>query len=64
MTDESIFSSKYYFVICTRNFCATHIESGGWKFKVHSHDKLVCPNGMHTASNSVYLVRAAAVRKC
>lgn len=29
MTDESIFSSKYYFVICTRNFCATHIESGG-----------------------------------
>ncbi len=31
------------------------------KFKAHCHDRAVCPTCMHTACNSMYFVRAAAV---
>ncbi len=32
------------------------------KLKAHYHDGVVCPNCMHTACNSMYSVKAAAVR--
>ncbi len=31
------------------------------KFKAHYHDGVICPNCVHTACNSMYFVKAAAV---
>ncbi len=47
---------------CTPNFCikaATDI--GESKFKGHYHGRVICPNCMHTACNSMCFVRTAAV---
>ncbi len=52
------------FSFASKNFCAkavTDLEASELKFKMHYHDGVVCPNCMHSACNSMYFVRAAAV---
>lgn len=49
-------SHIFYFKI------STDARARGSKFSAQCYDKVVCPSYMHTTWNSMYFVRAAAVR--
>ncbi len=55
---------KHSDLTCTVvSFCikaVTDIEASESKFKMHYHDRVVCPICMYTACDSMYFVRAAA----
>ncbi len=62
-------SANVNFYICipflfSPKFCAkapTDSRSAESKFKAYCHERAVCPSCVHTACNSMYFVRAAAV---
>ncbi len=50
--------------LCTPKFHAeapTDRRASASKFKMHCHDRAVCPSCLHTACISMYFVRAAVV---
>ncbi len=50
-------------LLCILKFhikAAMDLRASESKFKVHYHDGVICPSCLHTACNSMYLMRAAA----